>query len=316
MVRALFTCLLTIVFGGSVLSQEPPLTVKYVSSWLPFVRYSLPLDPDASVWKQAEPVTIQLLPQQMTLPFGGGSISSVQIRALHNGREIAFLLEWSDPNKDAELAPLDKFSDAVAISFPIELDPLPSPLMGDAENGVNLWHWQAAWQRDVEEGGIKDVDRTYPSYSYEVPYGVYVSKDLGNWRAKRDRKSPVENLVAKGFGTLTSLPKQEVEGSGVWQDGMWRVVIRRQYQPVQEGDTLFVPGRSHFFNVAVWQGSKGERGGRKSVSMVWHPFQLEAIPSPTFWTIVGTLFATLLVTLMFVRYVVRATTYEKVKEVV
>lgn len=304
MKRGLLSCLLIIVAGSSVFAQQAELRVPYVSSWLPFTRYMLPIDPDAAVWKRAEPVTVQLLPQQMTIPFGGGTTPSIQVRALHNGREIAFLLEWNDPNPDIELAPLDKFSDAVAISFPIDLDPLPNPLMGDAENGVNLWHWQAAWQRDVTEGGIKDVDRKYPAYSYEVPYGVYVSKDLGNWRAKRNRKTPVENLVAKGFGTLTSLPKQEVLGHGVWKDGKWKVVIRRQYQPIQEGDTRFVPGTSHFFNVAVWQGSKGERGGRKSVSMVWHPFKLEPIPSPTVWTLVGMVLVAAFVTLLVVRYIV------------
>ncbi|MCX8104025.1 MAG: ethylbenzene dehydrogenase-related protein, partial [Candidatus Bipolaricaulota bacterium] len=197
----------------------------------------------------------------------------------HNGRLIAFLLEWADPTKDQELAQTDKFGDGVAVQFPVDPKANPSPFMGDARNAVNIWQWQAAWQRDIDEGGLADVDRTYPPYASEVPYGIYVGRDVGNWRSQRDHKTPVENLIAQGFGTLTHQELQHVLGKGVWENGRWRVVFVRALHTGLAGDASFEAGQKNLVNFAVWDGSSGESGARKSVSLNWHELTLEALPA-------------------------------------
>ena len=253
-------------------AQAVQLTVKFTDQEL------LP-DPTAQIWNQVQPVTISLGPQQIAKPFGGGAIRALSVRALHNGRLIAFLIEWADPSKDQELAQVDRFGDGVAVQFPVDPKANPSPFMGDAQNAVNIWQWQAAWQRDIDEGGLADVDRTYPPYADEVPYGIYVARDAGNWRSQRDHKTPVENLIAQGFGTLTHQELQHVLGRGVWEDGRWRVVFVRALQTGLMGDARFIPGQKGFINFAVWDGSSGERGAQKSVSLVWHELMLEPVPA-------------------------------------
>lgn len=263
-----------LAFLGSLVAQAQ--SVKLTAQ---FVNQELTPNPTAQIWSQAQPVTIALSPQQIAQPFGGGATKELQVRALHNGRLIAFLLEWADATQDRELAQTDRFSDAVAVQFPVELGANPSPFMGDARQAVNIWHWQAAWQRDIDEGGLADVDRTYPPYASEVPYGIYVGHDVGNWRSQRDRKTPVENLIAQGFGTLTHQELQHVLGRGVWENGRWRVIFVRALHTGLRGDASFEVGQKSFVNFAVWDGSSGERGARKSVSLTWHELTLEALPA-------------------------------------
>jgi len=270
--RRVWIILLVVLPSLLAQAQAAKLTAKFTEQEL------LP-DPTAPIWNQVQPVVISLSPQQMAKPFGGGAIKALSARALHNGRLIAFLLEWGDATKDQEAAQTDRFSDAVAVQFPVDPKATPSPFMGDAQNAVNIWHWQAAWQRDIDEGGLADVDRAYPPYADEVPYGIYVARDVGNWRSQRDHKTPVENLIAQGFGTLTHQELQHVLGRGVWEDGRWKVVFVRALHTGLLGDARFIPGQKSLINFAVWDGSSGERGAQKSVSLVWHELMLEAVPA-------------------------------------
>lgn len=269
---AIFVILLA--FLGSLVAhaQAVKLTAK-------FTEQELSTDPNAAVWAQAPAVTVTLGPQQIVPPFGGGAVKELQARALHNGRQIAFLLEWADATKDMESAQTDRFSDAVALQFPYQRDAQPSPFMGDVQNAVNIWQWQASWQRDIDEGGLADVDRAYPPYADEVPYGIYVGRDVGNWRSQRDHKTPIENLIAQGYGTLTHQEQQHVLGKGIWENGRWKVVFLRALQTGLAGDASFSVGQKLSVNFAVWDGSSQERGARKSVSLFWHELQLEPLPA-------------------------------------
>lgn len=281
-VIGLFVLLILCLGGLPAQAQAVKLIAK-------FVDQELSSDPAALIWAQAEPVTITLFPQQIALPFGGGAISELQARALHNGRMIAFLIEWADATLDNEAAQTDKFSDAVAVQFPVDPTTTPSPFMGDTHNAVNIWQWQAAWQRDIDEGGLADVERVYPPYS-----DVYVDERMrergelswrpgeavGNWRSQRARTTPVENLMAQGWGTLTTQALPHVLGQGVWENGRWRLVFLRALQTGLAGDAPFVPGRKSSINFAVWDGSNQERGARKSVSLVWHELELQAQVAP------------------------------------
>ena len=259
-----------------------------------FLDVALPLAPDDALWQQPQPIIVPLTQQQIAPPWGGGTVPQIEVRVLHNGQYIAFLLSWADATVNQELVANDSFSDGVALEFPSEPANNPAPFMGDAKNAVNIWQWQAAWQRDVNEGGIADVDRTHPAYG-----DVYVEQHMrekgeifwrpgefvDNWRAQRDRVTPVENLVALGYGTLTHLEQQDVYGQGKWADGKWRVTFGRALNTHLSGETEFKPGVKTQINFAVWEGSAQERGARKSVSLQWHPLELQAVTTTTAATV-------------------------------
>lgn len=265
----LFIAAITLLIGWIGQAQATKFTAK-------FVDQELSLDPHAAIWTQTQSVTIKLNPQQIASPFGGGAVQELQARALHNGRQIAFLLEWVDITRDMEATQSDQFSDAVALQFPVDLGSNPGPFMGDAKHTVNIWQWQAAWQRDIDEGGLADVDRVYPAYADTIPYGVAPGRDAGNWRAQRTRSTPVENMVALGYNTLTHQEQQPVLGRGVWANGRWKVVLVRALQTGLAGDATFASAQKLSVNFAAWDGASAERGARKAVSLAWHELQLEA----------------------------------------
>ena len=93
-------------------SQGVTLTAKATDATVPLD------DPLASVWQTAEPLEIPLSEQNVTLPFGGGSIRTVTARALHDNDKIVFRLEWEDTTEDASSFTPEEFRDAAAIQFP------------------------------------------------------------------------------------------------------------------------------------------------------------------------------------------------------
>jgi len=71
-----------------------------------------------------------------------GKVKQVEVKALHNGQQIAFRLHWEDPERDLEQTDNDTFADGAALLFPLRPD---SPLitMGAPGKPVTAWHWRA-----------------------------------------------------------------------------------------------------------------------------------------------------------------------------
>lgn len=233
---------------------------------------TVPLDdPYAGVWGQASPVEIPLSAQEVTAPMGGGSARAVTARALHDGQRIYFLLEWKDATADMSLATSEEFRDAAAVQFPVgDGTTLPSFCMGQANAQVNIWQWKADWQRDIDEGFVS-IGQLYPgahidAYPFRDENVFYPGRAAGNPFSETVRFSPVENLMAAGFGTLQHVPDQPVTGVGRWKDGRWRVLFARDLTPPSLDEVRFAPGDSTNVAFAVWDGANGERDGQKSVS--------------------------------------------------
>ena len=227
-------------------------------------------DPFAPFWNDVQPVAVALSAQNLTRPMGGGTVAAVQLRAAHDGKRLYILSEWSDDTQDAAVDTTTSFTDAAAVEFPAAgTSRLPSFCMGDPGAGVNIWHWKAAWQHDVDSGFATNRAR-YPDmqvdyYPQEGDTTFQTGLSVGNPVSAREHESPVENLVAAQFGTLTNADVQDVGGVGRWKDGRWRVLFVRSLEGA-EGTPSFAPGGKTNAAFAVWNGSDGQRDGMKSVS--------------------------------------------------
>lgn len=246
------------------------------------------LDPDHADWLKAPPLQVPLLPQQIAMPrLMTATVASVEARAMADGKEIAFRVQWQDATKD-ELVEQSRFGDGVALQFPLDKD---APFIMGAEGlRVHVLNWKAQWQRDVDRG-FQDVEDTRPNtwsdlYWFtkgERPYRVpdsfrdershawFPAMVAGNAVARWDRKQPVEELVAAGFGTSRNRKTNNTRARGVWRDGTWTVVLVR---PMKTGDELDYPfdgSKQELVGFAVWNGSAENVGGRKHHSM-WTPF--------------------------------------------
>ena len=97
------------------------------------------LEPSSDGWPKMEPVFVSLTP----LWWRNNRIEGVEVRAMHDGNQIAIQLSWADPKKDASVLTPQSFSDGAAIQISSEKDP-PFFGMGGSGSPVTIWNWKAA----------------------------------------------------------------------------------------------------------------------------------------------------------------------------
>ena len=231
---------------------------------------AIPLDdPSASVWKRAAAVEVPLSAQNVVPPMAGGD-AKVTARALHDGDRLYIRLEWRDDAQDTSTIGQTEFADAAAVQFPVVVgEQVPPFCMGDPNAPVNIWQWKASWQTAVDDGFVQ-IEEAFPNtvvdlYPFEDEDVFYPSRAAGNILARTDRTTPVDNLLAGSFGTLSEATDQMIEGRGEWDDGRWRVVFARDLEVTGEYTQFAVDGRTDLA-FAVWDGDQGQRDGMKSVS--------------------------------------------------
>lgn len=241
------------------------------------------VDPQATFWKQAPTVKVTMLPQVIVTPtISNASVTSLSVKAAHNGRWLAILLEWKDPTKNDRIVP-DEFEDQVAVELPVHYrkDDLPSPMMGNPGERVTIWQWRAAFQHDIDKGEptVRDL---YPNTLVDIyPDQVLRTIDAQPYMGalgldnpfSRPKQSPVLDQMAEGWGTMTAEPDQHSDGKGVWRDGVWRVVITHPLVSASEDQLRLPPGDETVIAFAVWDGANREVGARKARS-TWIPFRL------------------------------------------
>ncbi|RIK46326.1 MAG: hypothetical protein DCC57_15605, partial [Chloroflexi bacterium] len=81
----------------------------------------LPLaDVQSTLWSQATAVEIPLSAQMVAKPLSPqANVKSVTARALHNGQQLALLVEWADATRNDSTLRVDDFRDGVAVQFPL-----------------------------------------------------------------------------------------------------------------------------------------------------------------------------------------------------
>lgn len=241
------------------------------------VDRALPVDaPFDAAWDAVAPVDVPLSGQAVVPPMAPQpAFPSIRVRSLVNGDTMAMLLEWADPTRDESTLTVGSFADAVAVQFALGMS--TSICMGQRAGGLNIWHWKADWAADIANGR-QDVQNAHPNMPLDVDFPVGATGDadgfvtgrmVGNPRSAAVRPSSVENLNAVGFGSLTPQPPagQTVHGASDYRDGTWRVVMSRRLSDDNPNDALLQPGGpSTVVAFAVWDGSRGDRNGQKSVS--------------------------------------------------
>ena len=257
---------------GLALGMLPVIPVRSQTLHLEALRTTevVPIDqPWAEIWDRAPQQEVPLSAQNIAPPFGGGGVTSVTARALYDDQRIYLLLEWADDEVDDAVNSLELFSDAAAVQFPAISGTAPPYTMGAPDVPVNIWQWKAVWEADLASGFATSSDRfdnTYTDYYQGGDDPIYrPAEAVGNPGAQRTRQSSIENLVAGGFGSLSTAPMQDVEGSGGWQDGRWRALFARGLAG-EEGYARFAVGERTLVAFAVWDGGAGDRNGEKSVA--------------------------------------------------
>jgi mono/diheme cytochrome c family protein len=235
------------------LAAELVITSRYVKK--------ATLDPMSKAWDKTKGVSIPLIKQNLVAPHGGGAVKEVEVMSLWTDREIFVKLVWTDETKDTKFSLTEKFSDACAVEMPLNNSSFPSFIMGEKDNPVNIWVWHAIGDEEDKMG-------------FPPAYSDYYRKDAMH-AVLKFKPAVVENLIAEGFGTITSLEIQDIEGKGVWVNGKWHIVMKRTFESSSGAGIKKDTNIPMAF--AVWDGGSGERGGEKSVSP-WHLLKVGNAP--------------------------------------
>ena len=246
------------------------LGIPIVSSEGMFIRSHLitgdiPAAPEDLAWEKIPPMTLPLSGQVITRPsWPEPSARALVVSSVHNGTEIAFLLEWQDNTKNDRLSP-GTFRDGLAIGLPLG-DAPAFFCMGQLDHYINIWHWKADWQSDIDRRAAKATE------------GKREGGEVRRFEVIPRRASSVEDLVGGGFSTLTTKHTQgRIQGKATWKDGVWHVVMRRPLASTDpENEARLEPGRLQTIAFAVWNGENKERNGQKAVAP-WYQLSIDPV---------------------------------------
>ena len=250
----------------------------------------LPDHPDSGIWRLTPPVNLHLMP----LWWRSDRPEELTVRAVHNGKELALQVVWTDETHDHTAMRPQDFRDAAAVQFSLSKHP-PFFAMGEKGKSVNIWMWKSERQAEIEMP-FHDLEIVYPNLgidSYpnllrspvEQPTRQALTLDsdpafitgwgAGNIVSDPQRKGPAEDLTAQGFGTLKARPvvDQKVDAKGVYAAGSYRVMFRRSLQATGKAAVALRPGTTVPVAFAVWNGSAGDRDGKKSVT-IWQDLRI------------------------------------------
>lgn len=252
---------------------------------------NIPEHPDANIWAQAEPVNLHMMP----LWWRNDRPEILTVQALHDGKQLALRLMWSDKTNNHTVIRVQDFRDAAAVEISPTSDP-PFFGMGEAGHPVNIWMWKSERQADLEPA-FQDIDKVYPNIgidSYpnlmrsalEQPtrHALTLQSDptfitgwgAGNIVSDPTRMSAVEDLSAIGFSTLRARSSNDppVEAKGVYDLGTYRVVFRRNLLGKGPNSVDLRPGMVVPVAFAIWDGDAKDRDGKKSVT-IWQDLVIE-----------------------------------------
>jgi len=130
--------------------QQPAFSQQGVSVRAALVKGALPVDdPTAAAWATAAVSEFPMSPQvHWPTRITEVTAKSVKVRGLHDGTNVAILLEYSDPSEDPE--------DAAALEFMVgdtKAHFAHGQPMAQVQGGpVNIWYWKNKDGKGVDMG--------------------------------------------------------------------------------------------------------------------------------------------------------------------
>jgi len=126
--KLVFGILLSALVVGFMLTlgQMPLAVSQPVTLPVKKIRGPIPMDAANPIWEGAPAIVVPLSGQTITTPMHPNiSVKSVMVRAMTNGKEVGFWLNWGDQTKnDTVIGPQD-FRDQAALQFPVNISGAP-----------------------------------------------------------------------------------------------------------------------------------------------------------------------------------------------
>ncbi len=187
--------------------------------------------PGATVWSNAESHEIELVgvPGSMqpsaylastAQDRKAGKQTKVRVSSLHNGKEISFRLEWSNPQQNLERTDTHIFPDGAALLFPLG-DDAPLATMGDKDQPVNGWHWRADRRDKAQNNVAQGLGTTQVTDNETV--NANATYDNGLWSLVFQRSlgtSPATNMKQFAVGATAKVAYAVWDGGNKERGGL------------------------------------------------------------------------------------------------
>ncbi|MBI2343692.1 MAG: c-type cytochrome [Deltaproteobacteria bacterium] len=169
-----------------------------------FVKGDLPIDGADARWTTVKAVPV-FLHQLQAVSQGPEWLS---VKALHNGREILFAVQWADDRADRS----GPVPDAVGLQFPLQRTltgpaALPFVGMGSGERPVQIWQWSARGVQEFIARGVGQLEPILRKESVVIADGTYTE---GQWQVLLRRS------LAAPTATDAELPREGYLSFALW----------------------------------------------------------------------------------------------------
>lgn len=198
----------------------------------------IPTNPDAPEWQEGESRWFPMVGQVIRHERNfTPTVTDVRVKAIYNGKEMGMMVVWDDPSESKKNEELGTVEDALAIQFPVKL-----------------------------EAGSKK------------PYFLMGDEKhpVNLWTWKTEAATYTESN-ARGIDkeVVQTDASQSLKGSGKYDNGQYRVVMKRSLATEDAENDLQIQGGA-FLPVAfyAWDGSNGEALTKRSISH-WYYVLLE-----------------------------------------
>lgn len=274
---AVHATLAIVLLGAGLAVLGVRLDAPLSQSLTPALVEAAPTDPFAPEWEHAPSVRLAT-----SDALGGKRV--IVVRALQSGYGVTLLIEWPDSTKDltfegatyasarygttmfTQEAPLRR--DELEVRFAPHFPTATYKLLAD-EAHEGSWVWKSQWQRQIEMKALDKVIAKYPrDYVDDYPFpgdrAFFPARAVENTAALHEQQGSVRWLAPPATGRYGHPIASHLTGTGVWQEGRWRVVI---FVPTVQSDGLvaLTPGRWDL-TFLVADGRKGESERKRGIS--------------------------------------------------
>jgi len=243
------------------LSPERTPEVREVIGAELLTEGELPGSPDDERWAEVERYRVPLVGQIVVGPrWFAPRVSGVWVQALHDGRELALLVSWTDPSESP---------DAAWTPFAQRMREVMGP---DTTAG--------SWTPESPDRLVVQFPQQIPQ-GMERPYFLQGDARRPTYHWVWESTGGAREQVGRGLGSATDQESgsQELQTTAVHQEGQWRVLFRRSLATPDSAGDLQIPTASAIpVAFQAWDGDNGEDGTQGAIS-TWYFINLqEATP--------------------------------------
>ena len=214
----------------------------------------------------------EAIPEVQTLDYS--SQRPIRLKAFHDGQMVYFLVRfpdgapsethktWAWDHDEKVYKPMNDREDACVFKWRLTGDTLSFEPELTGPHTADVWFWKAC--RTNPSGYLDDKSQIVSAEPHKdalafdsTRHGTLYLRRVGDeGRSAYAEQTPFEyqgDFVQKYLPREPSGSRADVQGKGVWDDGVWTVELKRKLNTGHDDDVQLVPGQDHRFGLCLYE---------------------------------------------------------------